>query len=86
LAVALAVGSIVPDLADSLPRWPCRAIGVGFAVYGVALMAYGTTRGRSLDTALSQGETIPAHDRALTALTVAGIVLATATSVLIALA
>jgi uncharacterized membrane protein YidH (DUF202 family) len=86
LAVALAVGSIVPDLADNLPRWPCAVIGVGFALYGIALIAYGTARARQLDAALSRGAGVPAHGHVLTSLTAAGVSLGVATAVLIALA
>jgi uncharacterized membrane protein YidH (DUF202 family) len=86
LAVAVAVGSIVPDLSDNLSRWPCTVIGVGFALYGMALFAYGTARARQIDAALLQGGSIPAHGQVLIALTAAGVVLAAATAVLIALA
>jgi uncharacterized membrane protein YidH (DUF202 family) len=86
LAVAVAVGSIVPDLSDDLPRWPCAMIGVGFALYGMALFAYGTARARQIDAALLQEGSIPPHGHALSALTAVGMVLAAATAVLIAFA
>lgn len=86
VAVALAVGRVVPELADSSSQWPYTAIGVGFAVYGIALIAYGTTRARQLDAALSRGGSVPAHGSVLSALTVAGVGLAVATAVLIVVA
>ena len=42
LAVALAVGRVVPELAHDSSQWPYTVIGVGFAVYGIALIGYGT--------------------------------------------
>jgi putative membrane protein len=86
LAVALAIGRVVPELADTSSQWPYTAIGVGFAVYGIALIAYGTTRARQLDAALSRGASVPAHGFVLSALTAAGIGLAVATAVLIVVA
>jgi putative membrane protein len=86
LAVALAIGRVVPELADTSSQWPYTAIGVGFAVYGIALIAYGTARARQLDAALSRGGGVPAHDFVLSALTAAGIGLAVATTVLIVVA
>jgi putative membrane protein len=86
LAVALAIGRVVPELADSSSQWPYTAIGVGFALYGIVLIAYGTARARQLDIALSRGGSVPAHGSLLSALTVAGIGLGVATAVLIVVA
>jgi putative membrane protein len=55
LAVALAVGRVVPQLSDSSSRWPYVAVGVCFAVYGVAVLAYGSRRRQSVDRALLEG-------------------------------
>jgi len=42
IAVALGVGRVLPDLATHPTRWPYVVIGVGFALYGIALILYGT--------------------------------------------
>jgi len=55
LAVALAVGRVVPDLSDSSARWPYLTVGVCFAVYGVAVLAYGSWRRQALERALNEG-------------------------------
>jgi len=39
LAVALAVGRVVPELSDSASRWPYVAVGACFGVYGIAVLA-----------------------------------------------
>lgn len=54
-ALALAVGRVIPDLADSSQRWPYLAAGVVFALYGIALIAYGSLRRRAVDRALDEG-------------------------------
>ena len=38
LAVALAVGRVVPDLGDTVHAWPYTVVGVGFAVYSLLLI------------------------------------------------
>jgi uncharacterized membrane protein YidH (DUF202 family) len=53
LAVALAVGRIVPGLDDSAHRWPYVIAGVCFALYGIAVIAYGSARRRTVEMALA---------------------------------
>jgi putative membrane protein len=83
LAVALAIGRVVPELGDSSHRWPYTVIGVGFALYGVALIAYGTRRSREVMRALEKDEPIAPPDQTIAALTAAGAALAVLTAVLI---
>ena len=83
LAVALGVGRVVPELSKTSTTWPYVAVGAGFAVYGVALIAYGTLRARVVDRALRAGRFADAPDRLLAVLTVAGIVLGAATVALV---
>jgi len=45
LAVALAVGRLLPELSDVETTWPYVALGLGFAVYATAIFAYGGWRG-----------------------------------------
>lgn len=83
IAVALAVGKVVPDLSDSRTRWPYVIVGAAFAVYGVALFAYGSWRSRSVDASLRSGEFSTAPDQFLGALSIAGIGLGVITAVLV---
>lgn len=55
LAVALGVGRVVPELNRGLARWPYVVAGVGFAIWGIVALAYGTARGNSIGEALSEG-------------------------------
>jgi putative membrane protein len=79
IAVALAVGRVVPELNDTASQWPYTLTGAGFALYGVALFAYGTARARSVMRAVHAGRFVEASGRVITALTIGGIVLGLAT-------
>lgn len=81
LAVALGVGRVVPELANSGARWPYVAVGVAFAVYGVVLIGYGTRRAREF--ARLVGNIGPGTDPMLGVLTGAGVMLGVATALLI---
>jgi putative membrane protein len=83
LAVALGVGRIVPELDPSATRWPYTVIGIGFAVYGVALIAYGTLRARAVERSLAEGRYALPPDDLLGVLTVSGAVLGLATAAVI---
>ena len=75
LAVALGVGRVLPELDRDATTWPYVVIGLGFAVYGIVLFAYGTARGR------------PATEQPLTAIALvaaAGVLLGISTAALIA--
>lgn len=47
LAVAIGIGRVVPELSDADTTWPYGAVGIAFAIYGIALFAQGTRRGRA---------------------------------------
>jgi len=85
LAVALAVGRIVPGLDDSSQRWPYVIAGVCFALYGIAVIAYGSTRRRTVEIALAEGRFPTAPRLAHTALAVGGVILGLFTVVLVLL-
>jgi putative membrane protein len=84
LAVALAVGRVVPELSDSSLQWPYTLVGCAFAIYGIALIGYGTIRARAVDRAVAAGRYAEAPNRVLGALTAAGIALGAATFILVA--
>lgn len=49
LAVALGVGRVVPELDPSAARWPYSVAGVGFALWGITAIAYGTLQRAAVD-------------------------------------
>jgi putative membrane protein len=75
LAVALAVGRLVPEIGHGHTQWPYTAVGVAFAIYGIALIAYGSIRARTVDEAAARGEYAPTPFTMLTALGLVGMVL-----------
>jgi uncharacterized membrane protein YidH (DUF202 family) len=75
---------VVPELSDNSQQWPYTLVGIGFALYGITLIAYGTRRARGVDRAIARGSFAMSPDRVLGALTIAGIALGLATLVLVA--
>lgn len=55
MAVAYAVGRVVPELGGHTTRWPYLVGGICFAVYGVAVMLYGSIRNRAVQRDLVSG-------------------------------
>jgi uncharacterized membrane protein YidH (DUF202 family) len=83
LAVALAVGRVVPELADTETKWPYAALGFAYAVYGIGLILYGTARSRAIDAALARGEYSHPRTWSSRAIAAAGAVLGVLTAVLV---
>jgi putative membrane protein len=72
LAVALAVGRLVPEIGEGHTQWPYTLVGVAFALYGIALIGYGMGRSRAVEQAAKQGEHAPTPHRTLTILGLVG--------------
>lgn len=85
LAVALAVGRIVPGLDGSSQRWPYVVAGVCFAMYGVAVIAYGSARRSTVERALAEGRFPDSPRLAHAALAAGGVILGLLTVVLVLL-
>lgn len=85
LAVALAVGRVVPELNRSVVRWPYVATGVGFALWGVLALGYGSARRATVERALAGGEFPESSRWAMAALAVGGVVFGLLTAALILL-
>lgn len=83
LAVALGVGKVVPDVGNSSPRWPYAVVGVGYALLGIALVAYGARRRRDVDEAVRAGGYASPGDRTMTAFAVGAALLGAATVALV---
>jgi putative membrane protein len=83
LAVALGVGRVVPELAGHSVRWPYVIAGVGFALWGICAIAYGSVEREAMDRALREGRFNEVPVWPLRTLTVAGIALGLLTALLI---
>ena len=82
LAVAFAVGRVVPELAGGA-AWPYVVAGAGYSVLGVGFIVYGYVRQRQVDAAIRRGEYVRVDSRFLAALTIVGIALGVLTLVLV---
>jgi putative membrane protein len=83
LAVALGVGRVVPDLNDSVTRWPYVVAGVGFALWGILAVAYGSTQRAAIERALEEGSFRRPPAWPLRTLSVGAVALGLLTAVLI---
>jgi inner membrane protein YidH len=84
IAVAIAVGRVVPELSGTSTEWPYLVVGVGWALYSVALFGYGSIRSRRVETAVDRGEMIQSSRVETRWLMSAGVTLCLSTVALIA--
>jgi putative membrane protein len=84
IAVSLAAGKVVPQLADTGSKWPYEVIGAGFALIGIACIAYALIRERQVEDALMRGEFVPADRTWTTLMTAGGVLLGLFTLALLA--
>ena len=73
-AVSLGAGKLVPALTDET-RWPYMIVGIGFALLGVAFVAYGFRRLRQVERAVARGEYARPDETWLGLLTIVGVLL-----------
>lgn len=83
IAVALAVGRVVPALDDANVRWPYTLLGLAFALYGVALIWYGNRRGVAVGRAVAGGELEVPSAAFSSALGITGALLGVATAIVV---
>lgn len=84
IAVAVGIGRIVPELSDKPTEWPYAVVGIGFAIYSICLIGYGSLRSQRVERAIERGETIPRSRTEARLLVAFGILLCLATIALIA--
>jgi putative membrane protein len=84
LAVSLAAGKVVPQLANTNRTWPYQVIGAGYALIGIGCIAYGLRRERQVEAALMRGEFVPPDRFWTMAMTLAGVLLGVLTLVMMA--
>ena len=81
-AVSLGVGKIVPELTGG-STYGYEVVGVGYALLGVAFIAYGFRRQHAQEQALLEGRFVPFERTAALFFAIAGIVLGVATIVVV---
>ena len=85
MAVALGVGRVVPELSKTATSWPYVVAGVGFALWGIFALAYGTSNRNAMEKALREGRFHEASPWPLIALTATAVALGLLTALLILL-
>jgi putative membrane protein len=82
LAVALGAGKLLPEVTTGA-AWPYEVIGAGYAVLGVAFIAYGQLRQTRVERAIARDEFSPMDARVGAAFATTGITLGVATILLL---
>jgi uncharacterized membrane protein YidH (DUF202 family) len=85
LAVALGVGRVVPELDKTATHWPYVLTGVGFALWGILAIAYGSAQRTATSKALGEGRLPEPAPWPLRTLAFGGVGLGLLTAVLILL-
>ncbi len=85
LAVALGVGRVVPQLDPGVTEWPYAVAGVGFAVWGILAIGYGTVQRAAINRALAEKRPLETSPWPIQTLTIGGIGLGLLTALLILL-
>lgn len=83
LAVGLAIGKIVPQLANDETIWPYTVLGAGFGIYAVVLTIHGGRRRERVERAVETGESFKTSRWVQTVLTGGATLLALATTAMI---
>jgi putative membrane protein len=78
LAVGLAAGRLVPELAGG-EAWPYELLGIGYSFLGLAFILYGMRRHLEVEAAVRRGEWAPLDGRVALALTLSGAILGVGT-------
>jgi uncharacterized integral membrane protein len=75
---------VVPQLSNAQRTWPYQVIGAGFALIGIACIAYALRRERKVEAALMHGDFVPPDTLFTLVMTVGGVLLGVFTLVLMA--
>jgi uncharacterized membrane protein YidH (DUF202 family) len=84
-AVAIGVGRVLPEFAGGT-RWPLKALGLGYALLAIAILAIGGVRQSRVAAALREGRYAELSSPIVTWLTAAAVALAVVTLAVIAIA
>jgi uncharacterized membrane protein YidH (DUF202 family) len=83
LAVGLAIGKIIPQLAGDDTTWPYTVLGAGFGIYAVILTIHGSRRRERVELAIETGDSFRTSRWVQTVLTGGATLLALATTAMI---
>jgi len=83
LAVGLAVGKIIPQLAGDEIVWPYTVLGACFGVFAIVMTLQGSHRRSQVETAVETGQPVRTSQLLQTLLTAGAVLLALATTAMI---
>lgn len=85
VAMAIAIGRLLPEVIGAGTTWPYVAVGTAWGVLAIAIAAYAPVRQARLRRALDDGTYAHPHRGALAVMAAAGVVLTAASVALIVL-
>ncbi len=83
LAVGLAIGKIVPQLADEEVVWPYTLLGAAFGLFAIVMTVQGSHRRSQVEAAVKSGRPVETSSFTQGLLTGGAILLAVATTLMI---
>jgi uncharacterized membrane protein YidH (DUF202 family) len=83
LAVALAIGKVLPDLLESGTAWPYLVVGIAWGLLAATLAVYGFLRQRALHASIDTGGFVQPHPLVLNILSAAGVMLIVVSALLV---
>lgn len=83
VAVAIAIGRVLPSVVGAQHVWPYVTVGFGWGILAIAIAAYAPVRQMILRRAIDDGAYAHPHTVALGLMALAGVVLTTASVLLI---
>ena len=82
VAMALAIGRVLPDVVNAGATWPYLMVGGAWGLLSVAIAVYAAVRQRQLRRAIDEGVYAQPHDAAVLVLGAGGVVLVAASALL----
>lgn len=83
VAVALAIGRLLPEVLGAGSSWPYVAVGVGWGLTAVGIAVYAPLRQRRLRRAIDEGTYAHPHPVAIALIGATGVVLVAASALLV---
>ena len=83
LAVALGIGTVLPDLVTTGSAWPYLVVGIVWALLSVAMAAYGAVRQRALHASRRTNGDVPPHPLVVNIFAATGVILVATSAALV---
>ena len=83
LAVALGIGTVLPDLVTTGSAWPYLVVGIVWALLAVGMAVYGAVRQRALHKVADTDGVLPPHPLVVNIFAATGVILVITSAALV---